>query len=164
VSVQTIWVTIGVVLLCLLLAVVLRVVWVWVAWRRLRRHLRRGSPTQRVSGAWVWSGTRLRTAGWPLPASLSVDRAAESGGPSGLPRNARPPLRRIATATVGAVFSPDAAPADADDAWRSADEVGRVAVRSLPLARRLGFAVRQISSTPSRPAASAPGQPEEQRL
>ena len=57
------------VLVVVVLAVLLRLAWVALAWRRLRRRLRRGSPVERVGGAWVWARRRIVATGLELPST-----------------------------------------------------------------------------------------------
>jgi hypothetical protein len=68
----------------LLLAFALFLVWLvvrrtlhWIRWRTLRRRLSRGTPEQRVVGAWTWLRLRLAMWGDPLPKSASPDVAVE---------------------------------------------------------------------------------------
>lgn len=151
----------GVLTLCLCLA--LRTLWVALAWRLLRRRLRRGSGAAQVAGAWVWSTRRLRSAGWPMPPALSADAVGAGEGLADLPRNVRSALREVAQSTVDAWYAPPVEGVDPATAWSAADEVGRDAVRALPLARRMGFALRPLTSVPSRSAALAPATREEIR-
>lgn len=160
---RAIWLVVALVVLTVLLSVALRMLWVALAWRLLRRRLRRGSDREQVAGAWVWCTRRLRAAGWPMPHSLSADAVGAGVGTAQLPRAVRPPLRQVAGLTVEAVYSPRPDDPDAATAWAAADEVGRAAVSTLRPARRLTFAVRPISSVPFRSAAHAPETPEEQR-
>jgi hypothetical protein len=163
-DVSVVWTWLGLLLLALVVLVVGRLGCVWLRWRLLRRRLRRGAPADRVAGAWQWSVRRLRAAGWPVPASLSADRAASAAEVGGLPRIVRPAFRRVAVATVDVVYAPPGNATDDDEVWRDADEVGQAAVATLSPARRLAFAVRSISSALSPSAASAPGSTEEQHL
>lgn len=160
---RTIWLVVAIVVLALLLSVALRILWVALAWRRLRRRLRRGSGSEQVAGAWVWSTRRLRAAGWPLPPSLSADAVDAGQGASELPRAVRSPLRQVARSTVDVVYAPPVEDHDPTVVWSAADEVGRGAVRTLPFARRMGFAVRPLASVPSHPPAPEPTTPEEFR-
>lgn len=163
VPLRTIWLAVALVVLALLLGLALRMVWVTLAWRLLRRRLRRGSMSEQVAGAWVWSTRRLRAAGWGMPPSLSPDAVAAGEGILDTPRAVRSALRQVARSTVDAVFAPQAGEHDPEVVWSAADEVGRGAVSALPLARRLGFVVRPIASVPSHPPAASPATPEENR-
>jgi hypothetical protein len=160
---RTIWLVVLMAVLALLLGVGLRILWVALGWRRLRRRLRRGSETEKVTGAWVWSTRRLRAAGWPLPASLSVDAVAAGQGTAELPRVVRSALRQVALSAVDVVYAPPPGVHDPKTAWAAADEVGRVAVSAMRPARRLFFAIRPINSRSSRSAASPSATPEEIR-
>lgn len=160
---RTIWLAVLMLVLALLLCGALRILWVALAWRLLRRRLRRGSGREQVAGAWVWSMRRLRAAGWPMPPSLSADAVGAGQGTAELPRAVRRALRQVAGATVNAVYAPPVEDHDPGIAWAAADEVGRGAVSALRPARRLGFAIRPISSVPSRSAAPALARPEENR-
>lgn len=162
VPVRTIWLVVLMVVLVLVLGAVVRVVWVALAWRSLRRRLRRGSGPDQVAGAWVWATRRLRAAGWPIPLSLSADTVT-AVGLAGLPRPVRAALRQLAQHTVAAVYAPPTDTLDPEAAWAAADEVGRGAVRAVPATRRLAFAVRSVNSRPSRSAALAPATLEESR-
>ncbi|WP_284533107.1 hypothetical protein [Nocardioides sp. T2.26MG-1] len=151
---RAIWLTVLAALLSALVAATLRVAWVALAWRRLRRRLRRGTETEQIAGAWIWSTRRLRAAGFALPRSLPVDAAASGQRIAALPRTLRQPLRQIASSTVSAVYAPTGVqPRDVPTTWSAADDVARSAVKGLPAGRRLAFAVRSIDSTPSHPAA-----------
>ncbi|WP_296603999.1 hypothetical protein [Nocardioides sp.] len=151
---RAIWLAVLAVVLSALAAVAVRVAWVALAWRRLRRRLRRGTDAEQIAGAWVWSTRRLRAAGFALPRSLPVDTAASGLGVAMLPRALRQPLRRIASSTVSAVYAPAAAQSpDVSTTWSAADDVARSAITGLPAGRRLAFAVRSINSTPSHPTA-----------
>lgn len=160
---RTVWLVASVIVLTAILSVALRMVWIALAWRLLRRQLRRGPGREQVAGAWVWSTRRLRSAGWPLPASLSADAVAAGQGTAELPRAVRSGLREVAGSTVAAVYAPPVEDHDPQRAWAAADEVGRGAVVALRPARRLTFALRAISSVPSHPAAPAPTTLEEIR-
>lgn len=160
---RTIWLVVALVVLAVVLGAALRILWVALAWRLLRRRLRRGSGGEQVAGAWMWSTRRLRAAGWPVPASLSPDAVAAGHGIADLPRLVRAPLRQVARSTVDVMYAPPVEECDPRTAWGAADEVGREAISALPVARRLGFAVRAITSVPSRSAAFAPATPEENR-
>lgn len=163
VPLRTIWLGVLTVVLVLLGGGVLRSLWIAVAWRRLRRRLRRGSGREQVAGAWVWSTRRLRAAGWPMPPWLSADAVGAGQGVAELPRALRSALRQVAGSTVDAVYAPPVEDHDSRIAWAAADEVGRGAVSALRPARRLGFALRSLSSVPTRSAAPAPARPEESR-
>lgn len=160
---RTLWLVLSLVVLASVLALLLRMLWVALAWRLLRRRLRRGSGREQVAGAWVWSTRRLRSAGWPMPSALSADAVGAGTGTTELPRVVRRALRQVAGATVEAVYAPSVGDHDPAVAWAAADEVGRGAVAALRPARRLGFAVRPISSVPSRSAVLAPAILEENR-
>lgn len=153
------WSLVGFVLVVVAVLVVLRLLWVWAAWRRLHRRLRRGGPSDQVAGAWVWASRRLRAAGWDLPPSVSPDRVAAGMADRGLPRVVRPALRRVAAPTVQAVYSPPSGLRDLDpaDAWKAADEVGRSAVAALRPTGRAAFFLRSTSSAPRRRAVPAAG-------
>lgn len=161
VPLRTIWLVVLMVVLVLVLGAAARVVWVALAWRLLRRRLRRGSGPDQVAGAWLWSTRRLRAAGWPIPLSLPADAVAAVL--AGLPRPVRAALRQVAEHTVAAIYAPPEATHDPQVAWAAADEVGRGAVRALPAPGRLVFAVRSVNSRPSRSAALAPATLEESR-
>ena len=142
------------VLVVVVLAVPVRLAWVALAWRRLRRRLRHGSPVERVGGAWVWARRRIVATGLELPSNLSPDAVAAGRGTSGLPRAVRPALVRLARATEVAMFSPSDGPTEAEvtSAWEAADLAAGEAVGSLRAGRRAIMALRPLSSTPSRPA------------
>jgi hypothetical protein len=142
------------VLVVVVLAVPVRLAWVALAWRRLRRRLRRGSPVERVGGAWVWARRRIVAAGLELPSNLSPDAVAAGRGTSALPRSVRPALVRLARATEVAMFAPSDGPTEAEvaSAWEAADLAAGEAVGSLRAGRRAIMALRPLSSTPSRPA------------
>lgn len=163
VPLRAIWLVVLALVLALLLGLALRILWVDMAWRLLRRRLRKGSAADQVAGAWVWSTRRLRAAGWPISRSLSADAVSSGHGGADLPRLVRAPLRQVARATVDVVYAPKGEVHDPDEAWAAADEVGRGAVRILRPSQRLGFALRQLSSVPTYPAANAPARPEENR-
>lgn len=153
---RAIWLTVLAALLAALVAAALRVAWVALSWRRLRRRLRRGTEAEQVAGAWIWSTRRLRAAGFALPRSLPVDAAASGQAIAVLPRALRQPLRQIASSTVSAVYAPTGAQTpDVATTWSAADGVARSAAKGLPAGRRLAFAVRSINSTPSHPTAPA---------
>lgn len=145
------WAILAVVALVAMLLIAFRLLWVWLAWRWLRRRLRRGTPQERVAGAWVWAYQRLASAGWAMSPALSPDGVAFGHRATGLPRAARSDLRRVAESTVAAIYAPPVTvtEADCDEAWRAADKVGRIAVASLGPSRRVGFVLRPVSSTPS---------------
>jgi hypothetical protein len=163
-TVRTIWLVILAVVVGLLLALLIRVAWVASAWRRLRRRLRRGSESEQVAGAWVWSTRRLRAAGWAIPPSLPPDAVKGSQELASLPRHLRGGLSQVASATVQAVFAPPGHATDVESTWQVAHDLGRGAVKALPRGRRLGFAVRSITSVPNRQVAPAPTSLEESRL
>jgi hypothetical protein len=142
------------VLVVIVLAVPVRLAWVALAWRRLRRRLRRGSPVERVAGAWVWARRRIVATGLELPINLSPDAVAAGRGTSGLPRSVRPALVRLARTTEVAMFAPSDGPTEAEvtSAWEAADLAAGEAVGSLRVGRRAIMALRPLSSTPSRPA------------
>lgn len=156
VPVGTIWLVVLMVVLTLLVGLVLRILWIAVAWRLLRRQLRRGTDNEQIAGAWVWSTLRLRAAGWPMPPSLSADAVSAGRGTEALPRALRIPLRRVANSTVDAVYAPPIEAQDSAPVWKAADEVGTSAITTLGTTRRLGFALRGISSVPSSPAVPEP--------
>lgn len=156
VPVGTIWLVALMVVLTLLVVLALRMLWVALSWRLLRRGLRRGSSSEQIAGAWVWSTRRLRAAGWPMPPSLSADAVSAGHGTNTLPRALRIPLRQVAIATVEAVYAPPVQTPDPLAAWETADEVGHGAIKALGPTRRLGFALRGISSVPSSSAAPTP--------
>lgn len=172
-DVAVLWRWAGLLIIALVLLLLARLGWVWLRWRLLRRRLRSGSAAQQVAGAWVWSVRRLRAAGWPVPPSLSADRVASTAEITGLPRTVRPAFRRVADATVDAVYAPPGGSADPERVWRAADDVGRAAVSTLPRSKRLAFRIRSkrlafrirpLSSSMSPSVAPAPGPTEEHRL
>jgi len=151
---MTFWLVLAALVCLLVLTVLMRVLWIALAWRRLRRRLQRGSPHEQVGGAWVWASRRLVAAGLELPISLSVDAAATGQGTSALPRTVRPSLVELARAAEAATFAPTDGPdlAEVEAAWDAADRVSHAAVGSLGAAGKAILAVRPISSLPSRPA------------
>jgi hypothetical protein len=142
------------VLVVVILALLVRLIWVAWAWRRLRRRLLRGSPIERVGGAWVWARRRIVATGLELPINLSPDAVAAGRGTSGLPRSVRPALVRLARTAEVAMFAPSDGPTEAEVAfaWEAADLAAGEAVGSLRAGRRAIMALRPLSSTPSRPA------------
>jgi uncharacterized membrane protein YhaH (DUF805 family) len=105
------------------LAVVLRRLWVLIAWQRLRSRLHRGDPAAVVAGAWVWTQRRLVSYGAGLPPSLSADRIAAVGVPSAAPRRVARPLGTLAGQVTVSTFSGAAtSPEAAAGAWRFAGE------------------------------------------
>jgi hypothetical protein len=142
------------VLAVILLTLVLRLAWVVLAWRRLRRRLRRGSPVEQVGGAWVWARRRIVASGFDLPVALSPDAVASGLGSTSLPRSVRPPLVALARATEAALFAPSGGPTTTQvrEAWAAADRAAQGAVASLSVGGRALLALRPLSSTPSRPA------------
>lgn len=162
-TLRTIWLVVLMVVLALLLAVAVRILWVALSWRLLRRRLRRGSSSEQIAGAWVWSTRRLRTAGWPMPASLSADAVGAGQGTTDLPRAVRAALREVARSTVDAVYAPPGEVRDPVLTWAAADEVGQSAIGALSPSQRLGFAIRSVHSLPSSSAAHSKTTPEENR-
>ena len=84
-----------------------------LAWRRRRRHLQRGTATDRILGAWAW--TRLRHARYdqPLPRHASPDvaeRLARTGGDAD--------LETVAALAAQVAYDPHAI-VDASDATRA---------------------------------------------
>ena len=106
------------VLLALLLLFVLLLAWLlvrrlssWIRWRALRWRLSRGTPEQRVVGAWTWLRLRLAMRGDPLPDSASPDVAVEwalAHGDSSLATVARL-TARVAFNPEGTISMPDSA-------------------------------------------------------
>jgi hypothetical protein len=83
----------------------------WVYWRTLRWRLSRGTPEQRVVGAWTYLRLRLDAHADPLPASASPDVAAEWAtrvGDSSLATVARL-TAKVAFNPEGSVSMPDSA-------------------------------------------------------
>jgi hypothetical protein len=116
-----------------LLLLVLRRLWVLVAWRLLRRRLRRTSPGLAVAGAWVWAGRRLRLYDVSFAPSLSPDQVALGGAVNDVPRRVSRPLEELAGRVTVTTFAggPDPAGADVAEAWHLADRAGKGARRSL---------------------------------
>jgi hypothetical protein len=122
-SSSTIWLyVIAGILLLLALVIAARLLFVRLAWRRLRRRLASGSPAEQVTGAWAWMRIRLEAYRLPLAASLSPDLvAAGSAGPD-LPADAVDQLQTLAAVAATAAFS-DGRSLAADDvaaAWTAA--------------------------------------------
>ena len=106
------------ILLALLLLLLLLLAWLlvrrlssWIRWRALRWRLSRGTPEQRVVGAWTWIRLRLAMRGDPLPNSASPDVAVEwalAHGDSSLATVARL-TARVAFNPQGTISMPDSA-------------------------------------------------------
>ena len=106
------------ILLALLLLLLLLLAWLlvrrlssWIRWRALRWRLSRGTPEQRVVGAWTWIRLRLAMRGDPLPDSASPDVAVEwalARGDSSLATVARL-TARVAFNPQGTISMPDSA-------------------------------------------------------
>jgi hypothetical protein len=106
------------ILLALLLLLLLLLAWLlvrrlstWIRWRALRWRLSRGTPEQRVVGAWTWIRLRLAMRGDPLPDSASPDVAVEwalAHGDSSLATVARL-TARVAFNPQGTISMPDSA-------------------------------------------------------
>lgn len=112
-------------LLVLLAAVLLRVVFVGVAWRRLRRHLDDGTPAQRVVGAWTWLSLRLPRSGVTLPPSWSPDIAADETQLP-VPQSQKAVHALAAQASMAAFSNLHVTTDTASTSWDLADEVDRV--------------------------------------
>jgi hypothetical protein len=100
-----------VVLAVLLTWLLARRIFAWIRWRSLRRRLSRGTPEQRVIGAWTYLRLRRDARGNPLPASASPDVAAEwavTTGDSALATVARL-AARVAFNPEGTMSMPDSA-------------------------------------------------------
>jgi hypothetical protein len=114
-------------LLILLIALAARVVYVAVAWRRLRARLQSGPPEAAIGGAWVWAQTRLAVYGVLLPASTPVDVISRDASSLALPEAVREPMAALAELTVRAIFNADSETTggEALDAWALAEAAPR---------------------------------------
>lgn len=124
--------------------VLVRLVLVNLAWRRLRRRLRRGSPERSVTAAWLWAVLRLRSYGVPIPASLSPDAVA--GDTSRLPVTEAigAPLRETARWAQQAVFAeqPNMTKDSVSRAWAAASRLTTTQRQELRTGQRLLVALR----------------------
>jgi hypothetical protein len=116
------WVLVA--LLAVLLLFVLLLIWLlvrrivsWIRWRSLRWRLSRGTPEQRVVGAWTYLRLRLDARGDPLPASASPDVAAGWASQAG-----DPALATVARLTARVAFNPEGTMSMPDSAlaWEQA--------------------------------------------
>lgn len=120
----------------LLLIFALMLIWLlahrvvsWFYWRTLRWRLSRGTPEQRVIGAWTYLRLRLDAHADPLPASASPDVAAELAT-----RVGDSSLATVARLTAKVAFNPDGAVSMPDSAlaWEHALHVDRDRRRHRP--------------------------------
>jgi hypothetical protein len=117
-----------------------------LAWKRLRRRLRRGSPAQRAVGAWSWAVLRLRSYGVFVPPSLSPDQFSGHTSRLQLSDAVWEPLRTTARWATDAAFSPrpEEAVTDSREAWEAAERVAAVCRGELPRWKRATAALRSV--------------------
>jgi hypothetical protein len=122
-----------------LLLLALRRVWVLLAWRRVRRRLRRGEPAAAVAGAWIWARRRLRLFGVTFPSALSPDQVAAGGAVDEVSHRVSRPLEDLAGRVTLATFAGGAAPARSQvlEAWQLADLAATGARRAQSPLRRV---------------------------
>jgi hypothetical protein len=120
--VSGIWLYVAAAILLLTLALAARLLFVRLAWRRLRRRLASGSPAERVTGAWAWMRIRLEAYRLPLGASHSPDLVAAGRAGRDLPADAVDQLQALAAAAETAAFGDGRSLADDDAAaaWTAA--------------------------------------------
>jgi hypothetical protein len=127
----------GLLTLLLLLAtvLVLRLLWVSLAWHRLRVRLqRREQPTE--AGAWAWTLASLDRLGSPVAPHVSPDVASSEA-------TAMPELVRVlARSVVPAVFAPASVMVAAPEAWSHARAAVDHAWHSCGRVRRLRARLR----------------------
>lgn len=118
------WLYVLAAFLALLLLIAARLLFVRLAWRRLRRRLAAGSPAEQVTGAWAWLRIRLDAYRLPLAAALSPDLVAAGRGTGDLPEEAVDPVLALAAAATTAAFADGRSVAheDVSAAWTA---VGR---------------------------------------
>ncbi len=120
------------------LALLLLISWpVLVAWRRGRGRSRldRGSPDQRVAGAWQYVRSCRRRLGQPLDDTASPAGYAIQPG--------EPKLAALAALAERAMYAPEqVAEADVSHAWQFADEVVTASLRRSSWPRRLAWWLR----------------------
>jgi hypothetical protein len=126
---ELLWGLLGLVVL-LFLGLVSRLLWVSLAWRRMRRRLLR-SVESSEAGAWAWTLATLDRLGSPVAAHISPDVAmSDAVALSG-------PVRVLAAAVAPAVFAPVSGAVPALDAWRQAKAAVEDAWGSASQLRRL---------------------------
>lgn len=136
---ELIWVLLGLITL-MVLGSLMRLLWVSLAWRRLRRRLlRRSQPAE--AGAWTWALATLDRLGSPTPVHISPDMASAGGF------ELSEAVRALAQTVVPAVFAPSPA-VSTDDVWLQARTAVDDVWRSTGRLRRL----RARWRTPRRPA------------
>lgn len=112
----------------LAVALLTRVLWVALAWHRLRRRLqRRVIPPE--AGAWAWVVATLERLGSPLPMHVSPDVAMAAEG------DESDSLRDLARAVTSVVFNVPGA--ESSDVWNQAQEVADGAWNSSGRLRRI---------------------------
>jgi len=139
-------------LLLALVLLLLRRVWVLLAWRLLRRDLRRGGSDMAVQGAWVWARRRLALGGVVLPPQLSPEQVIPGDAVHDVPRRVSRPLEALAGLVTLSAFS-GLAPAtrtQVTEAWQLADLASDGALRSIGPRRRVASWFRGPSRQRSR--------------
>jgi hypothetical protein len=114
---ELLWLLLAI-LVVLLLGTLARLLWVALAWRRLRRRLQRHVvPTE--AGAWSWTLAALERLGSPVAQQVSPDVALSDAVPLSKP------VRLLAAAVAPAVFAPAGSVFPTVDAWLHArDAIG----------------------------------------
>ncbi|MCW2573523.1 MAG: hypothetical protein JWO88_3581 [Frankiales bacterium] len=122
------WVVVGIAILGSAFLVV-RVLWVGLAWRRLRRRLeRKVSPP--AAGAWMWAVAAHGRVGLAPAPHMSPDVVALPDAPGS------PSLKALAAAVAPMVFSTTPTEASVVDVWPQAVDAAREGWRSSSRLRR----------------------------
>ncbi len=126
------------------LALLVRLLAVRVAWRRLRRRCDSGDLRTRTSGAWPWLRARLHALGVAVPPEVSPDRAHRAEALRELPDDARAGLDRLTPIVVRAGFSSaGVSRAEYRAAWAAADEITAAARTASSRTRRVRAVLRR---------------------
>jgi hypothetical protein len=135
----------GILLLLLAVAVVVRRLYVKRAWRRIRRQLRSGDRQDQIAGAWVWARLHLAAARMAVPPHVSPDVALRDGVFDDMPPGTATPLGAVAQHAALAAFATmsDAHADEVEDVWAAAASAAEGIRNSLTRRARLRLAFRR---------------------
>lgn len=141
---------IGLLLGAFVALVLIRLALVAVAWQRLRRRLRSGTPERSVRGAWLWAVLRLRSYGVPIAISVSPDTVAAGASLLPLSDAVSIPLRETANWAEQATFQaqPALTTETSSQVWAAGIEATTTRRGELGTGRRLLTALRMPPALP----------------
>ena len=132
-------------LMALLCIAILRVIYVYVLFKRVTRRWSNQKVRWSISASWKWTTLVLRAYGFQIPPATSLEQISSGVGVEHLPESIQKKCTEIAFICNGsAFFRNEPEPQAHVEAWRIAKSIRRDAARKSRLWRRVAFRFTRV--------------------